>query len=211
MSWNLSPSDVFSASPVVPVMVIEQLEDAVPMAQALAAGGINVFEITLRTAVALEAITAIRKAMPKALVGAGTVISTQQYDQAVEAGAQFIISPGFTPSLLAHAKTADTPLIPGVATPSEVIRAIELGYAHLKFFPASAFGGPSVLKAMAAPLPQVQFCPTGGINPQNVNDYTALDCVATVGGSWMLPKEAIANKDWAQVTKLAKEAVELIN
>ena len=127
-----------------------------------------------------------------------------------EAGAQFIISPGFTPSLLAHAKTADIPLIPGVATPSEVIRAIELGYAHLKFFPASAFGGPSVLKAIAAPLPQVQFCPTGGINPQNVNDYTALDCVATVGGSWMLPKEAIAAKDWAKVTRLAKEAVELI-
>lgn len=209
MSWNLSPADVFRASPVVPVMVINKVEDAVPMAKALAAGGINVFEVTLRTEVALDAIKAIHEAMPSALVGAGTVINPVQYDQAVAAGAKFVISPGHTPTLLAHAKTADIPLIPGVATPSEVMRALELGYDHLKFFPADSFGGAKALKAIAAPLPQVQFCPTGGISPSNIDQYTSLSCVATVGGSWMLPVDLIAKGDWDGITALAKKAVEL--
>ncbi len=181
MSWNIQPSEVFAESPIVPVMVIKHLEDALPMARALAAGGIRVFEITLRTPVALEAIRQISEAMPEALVGAGTVINTEQYDQAVAAGAKFVISPGYSPNLLRHALSGEAPLIPGVATPSEIITALELGYDHLKFFPAEINGGAKALKAIAAPLPQVQFCPTGGVNPDNAGSYLSLDCVATVG------------------------------
>ncbi|MFQ3175609.1 MAG: 2-dehydro-3-deoxyphosphogluconate aldolase/(4S)-4-hydroxy-2-oxoglutarate aldolase [Psychromonas sp.] len=210
MNWTLSPAEVFAYSPVVPVMVINHLEDALPMAKALAAGGINVFEVTLRTKVALEAIKAIATAMPKAMIGAGTIINAQQYDAAVAAGAKFIISPGYSQLLLEHAKTGSAPLIPGVSTPSEIISALESGYDHLKFFPAEANGGAAALKAIAGPLPQVSFCPTGGISPANVADYMALNCVATVGGSWMLPNDAIESGDWAKVTELARQAVSLM-
>lgn len=210
MSWTLSPATVFAASPVVPVMVIDDLTQAVPMARALLAGGITVFEVTLRTRAALDAITAIREALPDALVGAGTVLSPAQYDQALQAGAQFVISPGFTPALLAHALTGPAPLIPGVSTPSEIMQALELGYTHLKFFPAEANGGAPALKAISAPLPQVCFCPTGGIGPKNVADYLALKCVATVGGSWMLPADKLASGDWAAVSALSRQAVEQI-
>ncbi|HEY7865848.1 MAG TPA: bifunctional 4-hydroxy-2-oxoglutarate aldolase/2-dehydro-3-deoxy-phosphogluconate aldolase [Psychromonas sp.] len=210
MNWTISPAQVFAYSPVVPVMVINHLEDALPMARALAAGGINVFEVTLRTKVALEAIKAIATAMPEAMIGAGTVINTQQYDAAVAAGAKFIISPGYSQKLLEHAKTGSAPLIPGVSTPSEIVTALEFGYDHLKFFPAEANGGAAALKAIAGPLPQVSFCPTGGISPDNVAAYMALNCVATVGGSWMLPNDAIVNGDWAKVTELAKQAVSLM-
>ncbi len=210
MNWSLQPSAVFSASPVVPVMVIKNLDDALPMAQALSAGGINVFEITLRSAVALDAIKIIADAMPDTLVGAGTVISPQQYDAAVAAGAKFIISPGATVSLLKHAVQGSVPLMPGTSTPSEMMTALELGYDHLKFFPAEANGGAPVLKAISAPLPQLKFCPTGGISPKNVADYLALGCVATVGGSWMLPDQAIVAGNWDEVTRLTKEAVDLV-
>ncbi|MFT6985105.1 MAG: 2-dehydro-3-deoxyphosphogluconate aldolase/(4S)-4-hydroxy-2-oxoglutarate aldolase [Psychromonas sp.] len=210
MNWTISPAQVFAQSPVVPVMVINNIEDALPMARALAAGGINIFEVTLRTAVALEAIKAIATAMPEAMIGAGTIINAQQYDAAVAAGAKFIISPGYSQRLLEHAKTGYAPLIPGVSTPSEIITALELGYDHLKFFPAEANGGAAALKAIAGPLPQVRFCPTGGISPSNVADYMALNCVLTVGGSWMLPHDAIERGDWAKVTELAKQAVSLI-
>ncbi|ABM04632.1 2-keto-3-deoxy-phosphogluconate aldolase [Psychromonas ingrahamii 37] len=210
MNWTLSPGEVFAHSPVVPVMVINNIEDALPMARALAAGGINIFEVTLRTKVALEAIKAIATAMPEAMIGAGTIINAQQYDAAVAAGAKFIISPGYSQRLLEHAKTGYAPLIPGVATPSEIITALELGYDHLKFFPAEANGGAAALKAIAGPLPQVRFCPTGGISLNNVADYMALNCVATVGGSWMLPNDAIAQGHWDKVTKLAGQAVSLM-
>ncbi|MEJ6080650.1 bifunctional 4-hydroxy-2-oxoglutarate aldolase/2-dehydro-3-deoxy-phosphogluconate aldolase [Vibrio sp. 1-Bac 57] len=210
MNWTISPEQVFACSPVVPVMVINNVADAVPMAKALAAGGISVFEVTLRTEAAVEAIRAIATAMPEAMIGAGTVINTQQYDAAVAAGAKFVISPGYSISLLEYAKTGIAPLIPGVSTPSEIITALELGYDHLKFFPAEANGGAAALKAIAAPLPQVRFCPTGGINPGNVADYMALNCVATVGGSWMIPNDAIESGDWAKVTELSKQAVSLI-
>lgn len=210
MNWTISPCDVFAASPVVPVMVINNLADAVPMAKALAAGGITVFEVTLRTDVALDAIRAIAEAMPEAMLGAGTIINAQQYDAAVAAGAKFVISPGYSSALLNHAAKGTAPLIPGVSTPSEIISALELGYDHLKFFPAEANGGVPALKAIAAPLPQVRFCPTGGINPNNVADYMALSCVATVGGSWMIPKEAIAARDWEKITELSKAALSLI-
>jgi 2-dehydro-3-deoxyphosphogluconate aldolase/(4S)-4-hydroxy-2-oxoglutarate aldolase len=210
MKWTLSPAEVFASSPVLPVMVINHIEDALPMAKALAAGGINIFEVTLRTKVALEAIKVIATAMPEAMIGAGTIINAQQYDAAVAAGAKFIISPGYSQQLLAHAKTGPAPLIPGVSTPSEIITALELGYDHLKFFPAEANGGAAALKAIAGPLPQVRFCPTGGISPDNVADYMALNCVATVGGSWMLPDDAIAAGNWDKVTELARQAVSLM-
>ncbi|TNH09258.1 bifunctional 4-hydroxy-2-oxoglutarate aldolase/2-dehydro-3-deoxy-phosphogluconate aldolase [Testudinibacter sp. TR-2022] len=210
MNWSLQPSTVFAASPVVPVMVIKHLKDALPMAQALSAGGIKVFEITLRSAVALEAIKIISEAMPEALVGAGTVISPQQYDAALAAGAKFIISPGATLSLLKHAAQGEVPLMPGTSTPSEMMTALELGYDHLKFFPAEANGGAPALKAISAPLPQLTFCPTGGISPKNVANYMALDCVATVGGSWMIPNEAIAAGNWDEVTRLTQEAVQFV-
>ena len=210
MNWTISPAAVFSASPVVPVMVINNVADAVPMAKALAAGGITVFEVTLRTDAALDAIRAIAKAMPEAMIGAGTIINTAQYDAAVAAGAKFVISPGYSSVLLAHATQGTAPLIPGVSTPSEIITALELGYDHLKFFPAEANGGAPALKAMAAPLPQVRFCPTGGVSPKNVADYMALSCVATVGGSWMLPNDAIESGDWARITELSKQAVSLV-
>ncbi|MFM5465253.1 bifunctional 4-hydroxy-2-oxoglutarate aldolase/2-dehydro-3-deoxy-phosphogluconate aldolase [Aeromonas simiae] len=208
-NWKVSPAEVFAASPVVPVMVISDLEQAVPMAQALLAGGISVFEITLRTPVALAAIERIAKAMPEAMVGAGTVINTKQYDAAVAAGARFVISPGMTPALLAHAAKGTAPLIPGLATASEVMQALEAGYDHIKFFPAEANGGTKALAAITAPLSQVRVCPTGGIGPKNVADYLALKCVATVGGSWMLPADAIKAGNWDEVTRLSREAVAL--
>ena len=211
MNWTLSPATVFATSPVVPVMVIDDLAHAVPMAKALAAGGITVFEITLRTPVALDAIRAIREAIPDALVGAGTILNPQQYDDAVAAGAQFIISPGFTDKLLVHAAANAVPLIPGISTPSEVMTALDLGYTHLKFFPAEANGGAPALQAISAPLAQVKFCPTGGIGPKNVAAYLALKCVATVGGSWMIPADKVKAGDWAGITALSAEAVALIN
>ncbi|MFH0267304.1 MULTISPECIES: bifunctional 4-hydroxy-2-oxoglutarate aldolase/2-dehydro-3-deoxy-phosphogluconate aldolase [Vibrio] len=207
MNWTISPSNVFQSSPIVPVMVIDDLDDALPMAKALADGGISIFEITLRTPVALEAINLISTAMPDALVGAGTVLNSEQYDAAVNAGAQFIISPGYSESLLKHAKQNKVALIPGVATPSEVMTALEHGYDHLKFFPAEANGGAPALKAICAPLSQVKFCPTGGINPKNVRDYRAISNVMTVGGSWMLPADKIKAKDWQGITELVKEAL----
>lgn len=211
MSWQIQPAAVFAASPVVPVMVIQRVEDAVPMAKALAAGGITVFEITLRTPAALDAIRAIAEALPETLVGAGTVLTPEQYDAVVEAGAKFVISPGYTRTLLEHAKKGTAPLIPGVATPSEIMTALELGYDHLKFFPAEANGGAPALKAIAAPLAQVKFCPTGGVSVKNVAEYVALGCVATVGGTWMLPADAIDAGNWDQITALTKEAVALVN
>lgn len=210
MSWILQPNEVFAASPVVPVMVIKDLKHALPMAKALAEGGINVFEITLRSDVALEAINIISEAMPDALVGAGTVLSAKQYDDALNAGAKFVISPGATTALLKHAAHGKYALIPGTATPSEMMAALALGYDHLKFFPAEANGGASALKAIAAPLTQLSFCPTGGITPKNVADYLALDCVKTVGGSWMIPNSAIESDNWQEVTRLTKEAVALV-
>ena len=207
MAWQSDPQSVLRASAVLPVMVIEQLDQAVPLAGALLAGGISVFEVTLRTPAALPAITAIRAAYPHALVGAGTVLSPAHYEAAQAAGAQFAISPGSTPSLLQHALAGDIPLIPGVATPSEIMLALELGYTHLKFFPAEACGGVAALKAMAAPLAEARFCPTGGIGPHNMESYLALPCVSCVGGSWMLPASRVAQGDWAAVTALSLAAI----
>ena len=207
--WQVKPANVFSASPVVPVMVIERLQDTLPMAKALSAGGINVFEITLRTEAALDAIRLISETMPEAMVGAGTVINEAQYDAAVKAGAKFVICPGMTETLLKYAKTQSVPLIPGCATASEVMLALSQGYNHLKFFPAEANGGIKALKAISAPLASVRFCPTGGINAANMKDYLALNCVSTIGGSWMLPAGLIEAGDWSEITRLSEEAVSL--
>lgn len=209
MNWSTTPQDIFSVSPIVPVMVIENLDDAIPLAKSLYKGGITIFEITLRTDVALDAIRAISKALPNAMVGAGTVLTAKQYDAAVEAGSQFIISPGAPSKLLEHAAQNSVALIPGVSTATEIMSAMDLGYDHLKFFPAEANGGVKALKAISAPLPQVSFCPTGGINAYNQSEYQALTCVKTVGGTWMIPNDAIAAKDWDRITQLTKEALEV--
>ena len=205
--WQLAPSDLFKLSPVVPVMVIERLEDAVPMAEALMAAGVPILEVTLRTPVALAAIEKIREKLPRAVVGAGTVTTPEEIAQVKAAGAQFAISPGITYELLRAGAHGDVPLIPGVATISELMTAKELGYTHLKFFPAEAAGGCAMLKSIAGPFPDIRFCPTGGINQGNYRDYLALPNVKCVGGSWILPKDAIDAKNWFAVEDAAATAL----
>ncbi len=186
-NWTLKPKQLFAMSEVMPVMVIDDIDDAIPLAQALLAKQVNVFEVTLRTKVALEAIQLLRERFPHACVGAGTVTTPEQLAQVTAAGAQFAISPGITDDLLQAGRTSQIPLIPGVATVSELMQAYALGYRYLKFFPAEAAGGVAMLKAIAGPFPAVQFCPTGGIHAANYQDYLALANVACVGGSWLVP------------------------
>lgn len=205
--WKLQPKDVLTACPVIPVMVIDDLENAVPLAQALVAGGIRVLEITLRTPVALDAIRAISQAVPDAIVGVGTVTTPEQLLAAEQAGAVFAISPGLTPTLLAAAVKGNIALIPGIATLSELMQGMEYGLDHFKFFPAEAAGGIPMLKAIAGPMPQITFCPTGGISPSNYHDYLQLSNVACVGGSWLAPADVVKAKNWTHVTELAKHAV----
>lgn len=207
---KVSPCELFKA-PVLPVIVINKLEDAEPLAKALKAGGITNLEVTLRTDCALDAIKLLSEKFPELCIGAGTIIDTKTFDQAVEAGAKFIISPGASIRLLEHATKSDVILVPGVATPSEILTAMEYGFNHVKFFPAEANGGAKALAAIAGPLPQVKVCPTGGVSPTNVESYIALKSVQTVGGSWMLPNDLIKNQEWDKITDLAREAVELIN
>jgi 2-dehydro-3-deoxyphosphogluconate aldolase / (4S)-4-hydroxy-2-oxoglutarate aldolase len=210
-NWKVQPSTVLNASPVMPVMVIQDLENAVPLAKALVAGGIRVLEITLRTPVALDAIRAIAKEVPDAIVGAGTILNEQQLQQAADAGAVFAISPGLTANLLAAAQKSSIALIPGISSLSELMLGMEYGLDHFKFFPAENAGGVPMLKAIAGPIPQVTFCPTGGISLKNYNEYLALPNVACCGGSWLAPADVVANKDWAKVTQLAQEAIAGVN
>jgi 2-dehydro-3-deoxyphosphogluconate aldolase/(4S)-4-hydroxy-2-oxoglutarate aldolase len=195
-----------TTSPVMPVMVINQLDLAVPLAQALVAGGLKVLEITLRTPVALEAIRRIKAEVPGAIVGAGTIINTSTLDQALAAGAEFIVSPGVTDNLLAAALSSGIPILPGVVTPSEVMHLLEKGLTAMKFFPAEAAGGIPMLKSIGGPLPQVIFCPTGGVTPKNAPDYLALSNVACVGGSWMAPADLVDAGDWTEITRRASQA-----
>ncbi|SHG85135.1 bifunctional 4-hydroxy-2-oxoglutarate aldolase/2-dehydro-3-deoxy-phosphogluconate aldolase [Ferrimonas marina] len=206
--WQIQPDEVFARSKVIPVMVINKLEEAVPLAKALVAGGIGILEVTLRTECAVEAIRAIREAVPEALVGAGTVLTAEHLDQVIEAGAQFAISPGATPALLKAAQAKSIPLIPGVASVSDAMQALELGYDHLKFFPAEANGGVKALKSILGPLPQLTFCPTGGISLSNYQDYLAIPQVKACGGSWVAPVDAVTNGDWDRITQLSKEALD---
>jgi 2-dehydro-3-deoxyphosphogluconate aldolase/(4S)-4-hydroxy-2-oxoglutarate aldolase len=205
--WKIQPKNVLNASPVMPVMVIEDVENAVPLAKALVAGGIRVLEITLRTEAALESIRRITNEVSGAIVGAGTILTPQQLDAAEEAGAVFAISPGLTPRLLSAAQHSTIALIPGISSLSELMLGMEYGLDHFKFFPAENAGGIPMLKAIAGPIPQVTFCPTGGISLANYNDYLKLSNVACVGGSWLAPADVVKNKQWDKVTQLAQEAV----
>ncbi|MEI6263365.1 MAG: bifunctional 4-hydroxy-2-oxoglutarate aldolase/2-dehydro-3-deoxy-phosphogluconate aldolase [Deltaproteobacteria bacterium] len=206
--WKIAPEMVMRQGPVIPVMVIERLEHAVPMAKALLAGGVRVLEITLRTPAALDAIAAISREVPDAIVGAGTVTSEADLKAVTLAGAVFAISPGLTPRLLETANRGEIALIPGIATVSELMTGIELGYDHFKFFPAQVAGGVQALKAIAGPFPRITFCPTGGITFENYRDYLALKNVACVGGSWLCTTSAVEHQDWDSITKAARAAVD---
>ncbi|MBQ1095530.1 bifunctional 4-hydroxy-2-oxoglutarate aldolase/2-dehydro-3-deoxy-phosphogluconate aldolase [Streptomyces sp. BB1-1-1] len=202
-------ASVLDLAPVVPVVVVDDLADAVPLARALVAGGLPAIEVTLRTPVALDAIRAIAGEVPGAVVGAGTVITPGQVGDVVAAGARFLVSPGWTDVLLEAMRASGVPFLPGVSTTSEVVALLERGVREMKFFPAEAAGGTAYLKALAAPLPQARFCPTGGITPGSAPEYLALPNVGCVGGSWMLPKDAVADRDWGRVERLAREAAGL--
>ncbi|WP_428312943.1 bifunctional 4-hydroxy-2-oxoglutarate aldolase/2-dehydro-3-deoxy-phosphogluconate aldolase [Hydrocarboniphaga sp.] len=200
---------ILSSGPVIPVIVIEDVAYAVPLARALIAGGVRVLEVTLRTPAAIDSIRAIVDAVPEALVGAGTLINDADIRRAQAAGASFGVSPGATPSLLAAATELSFPMLPGVMTPSDVIAAIHAGYTALKLFPAAQAGGIGMLKALNGPFPQVRFCPTGGISPTSATDFLALPNVACVGGSWLTPADLIEARDWAGITRLAQQASQL--
>jgi 2-dehydro-3-deoxyphosphogluconate aldolase/(4S)-4-hydroxy-2-oxoglutarate aldolase len=195
--------------PVIPVIVLQRVEDAVPVAQALVQGGVRVLEVTLRTPVALRCLEAIARAVPQAILGAGTVRSAADARAAQAAGACFAVSPGYTEDVGAACADLALPLLPGVATASELMQAQAGGHAFVKFFPATAAGGIPLLKALAGPFPEVSFCPTGGITPQNARDFLALPQVKVCGGSWLTPQDAIAARDWPRITRLAQEAAAL--
>ena len=200
---------ILSAAPVVPVLTIEDRAVAVPLARALVAGGLTALEVTLRTAAGIECIRAIAGEVEGAKVGAGTVLDARQYEAAAKAGARFVVSPGATPKLLAAAKDSPVPFLPGVATAGEAMTLADDGYRYLKFFPAEPAGGVAYLKGLGAPLPDLRFCPTGGISLKNAPTYLALTNVICVGGSWVAPAEALAAGDFQRVTKLAREAAAL--
>ncbi|MEU0284465.1 MULTISPECIES: bifunctional 4-hydroxy-2-oxoglutarate aldolase/2-dehydro-3-deoxy-phosphogluconate aldolase [unclassified Streptomyces] len=202
-------ASVLGLAPVVPVVVIEDAADAVPLARALVAGGLPAIEVTLRTPAAPDAIRAIAGEVPGAVVGAGTVITPEQVTGAVAAGARFLVSPGWTDVLLAAMRASGVPFLPGASTASEVMALLERGVREMKFFPARAAGGTAFLKSLAGPLPQARFCPTGGIGPDTAPEYLALPNVGCVGGSWMLPGDAVAARDWDRVERLAREAAGL--
>ncbi|MFJ8646441.1 bifunctional 4-hydroxy-2-oxoglutarate aldolase/2-dehydro-3-deoxy-phosphogluconate aldolase [Streptomyces sp. NPDC093546] len=198
-----------AAAPVVPVVVLDDAADAVPLARALVAGGLAAIEVTLRTPAALDAIRAIADGVPGAVVGAGTVLSARGVADAVAAGARFLVSPGWTDGLLGAMEASGVPYLPGVSTASEVVALLERGVSAMKFFPAEAAGGTAYLRSLAGPLPGARFCPTGGISAASAPAYLALPNVACVGGSWMLPPEALAARDWSRVESLAGEASSL--
>lgn len=200
---------LLSLAPVVPVVVLDDVAHAVPVAQALVAGGLPVIELTLRTPVALDAIAAIAAEVPEITVGAGTVLTPRQADQAVAAGAQFLVSPGATPDLLRGLSGSGVPFLPGTATVSEVMAVLEAGVTEMKFFPAEASGGAAFLKSIASPVPAARFCPTGGITAATAASYLALPNVGCVGGSWLTPADALDAKDWDRVQTLASEAAAL--
>ncbi len=201
--------EVLQISPIVPVVVIENIKDAVPLAQSLIEGGIHIIEVTLRSSCALEAIELIAKNVPKMRVGVGTILNPTQLEQAQNRGAEFLISPGLTIKLLEHAKKKDMPLIPGVSSSSEVMQALELGYSALKFFPAEYCGGVKLLNAFNGPFKGVKFCPTGGISADNMHSYLNLENVLCVGGSWLTPKNLIQNKEWDKITEICKRSLAL--
>jgi 2-dehydro-3-deoxyphosphogluconate aldolase/(4S)-4-hydroxy-2-oxoglutarate aldolase len=202
-------TSVLHVSPVIPVVTITDPQHAVPVARALVEGGVGIIELTLRTDSALESLKRIANEVPDILLGAGTILTPAQADDAVSAGAQFLVSPGVTPSLLDHMLQLDIPVLPGVATVGEVMAVLERGVTAMKFFPAGPAGGPDYLAAIGAPIPAVQFCPTGGISLSSAPDYLALPNVTCVGGSWLTPRAAVEGEDWQQITRLAHGAAAL--
>jgi 2-dehydro-3-deoxyphosphogluconate aldolase/(4S)-4-hydroxy-2-oxoglutarate aldolase len=201
--------EIMKVSPVVPVMVINNVEHAVPLAKALVKGGLKVLEITLRTDAALESIRRIKAEVPDAIVGAGTIINVETLNAAIDAGAEFIVSPGTTEKLIDAALATGVPLLPGVADPSQAMALLEKGITAMKFFPAEAAGGVPMLKSIGAPIPQITFCPTGGVSQKNVNDYYKLSNVGCVGGSWMCAASLVDAENWDEITRLSAEAIEL--
>lgn len=206
---SLTIKEIMTISPIVPVMVINNVEHAVPLAKALVKGGLKVLEITLRTPAALESIRRIKAEVPDAIVGAGTIINIETLNQAIEAGAQFIVSPGTTDKLIDAALATGVPLLPGIANPSDAMRLLEKGITAMKFFPAEAAGGVPMLKSIGAPIPQIMFCPTGGVSQKNVKEYYRLPNVACVGGSWMCAASLVDAENWDEITRLSAEAVQL--
>jgi 2-dehydro-3-deoxyphosphogluconate aldolase / (4S)-4-hydroxy-2-oxoglutarate aldolase len=204
-----SIADILKLSPVIPVLTIDSADTAVPLARALLDGGLRVLEVTLRTEAALAAIGAIAHAVPDAVVGAGTVLNADSYKRACDIGARFIVTPGLTEAIRDVAKKHTVPLLPGVATASEIMRGLETGLSHFKFFPAESSGGAAAVKAFAGPFAQVRFCPTGGVTPDNARDYLALKNVVCVGGTWLAPKHLVDSQDWAAITELASAAAAL--
>ena len=205
----LTAQDVMADAPVIPVIVLHEVAHAVPLARALVAGGIRMLEVTLRTPVALQCMERIARDVPEAVVGAGTVRSAADAQAAALAGARFAVSPGYTPAVGRACHDLKLPLLPGVATGSEVMMAQEDGHQALKFFPAMQAGGIAMLKALGGPFGDVRFCPTGGVTPQNAREFLALPNVACVGGSWLVPAESMAAGDWSRIETLAREAAAL--
>ena len=201
---------MLAGNPVIPVITLDQVEDAVPLANALVAGGLKVLEVTLRTEAAVEGIRQIIKHVPEAIVGTGTVCSVEQIKLSEDLGCQFMISPGATDKLLSVGSQSSVPFLPGISTVSELMRGIEYGLENLKFFPAEAAGGAPVMKAMAGPFPNIKFCPTGGIGLGNAMDYLSLPNVMCVGGSWIAKPSDIREKRWNEIEKLAREAAALV-
>jgi len=206
---SLSAASVLDLAPVVPVVVVSDVSEAVPLARALVAGGLPAIEVTLRTPAAPDAIRAIAEEVPEAVVGAGTVLTAGQVAGCVAAGARFLVSPGWTDALLGAMRGAGVPFLPGVSTTSEVVALLERGVREMKFFPAEAAGGTAYLRSLAGPLPQARFCPTGGIGPTTAPEYLALPNVGCVGGSWMVPADAVAAGNWGRVESLARAAAGL--
>lgn len=200
-------TSVLGLAPVIPVVVLEDAADAVPLARALVAGGLPAIEITLRTPAALDAIRAVADGVPGAVVGAGTVLTPEQARAAADAGARFLVSPGWTDRLLAALRESGLPFLPGVSTATEALGLLERGVTEMKFFPAEAAGGTAYLRSLASPLPRARFCPTGGIDARRAPEYLALPNVACVGGTWMLPPDALRARDWGRVESLARATV----
>ena len=201
--------ELMRIGPVIPVIVIDELAHAVPLARALVAGGVRVLEVTLRTPAGLAAIEAIARDVPDAIVGVGTVTQPREFAEALQAGARFAVTPGLTPALIDAARECSLPLLPGTMTPSDIIAAQAAGYSQLKLFPAQQAGGVAMLKALGGPFPDVMFCPTGGVSASSAPEFLALPNVACVGGSWLTPKDAILANDWNRITALAREAAAL--
>ncbi len=211
VTQSFSALQVMQDGPVIPVIVLHDLAHAVPMARALVAGGVRMLEVTLRTPQALACMEQIARNVPEAVVGAGTVRNPAEAQAAASAGARFAVSPGYTSRLGQACRDLGLPLLPGVATGSEIMKALDDGFFQLKFFPALQAGGPAMLKAWSGPFGEVNFCPTGGVTLQNAHEFLALPNVICVGGSWLVPADALASGDWARITQLASEAASLKN